>query len=89
MPLFVFLFEAHDSLVVDFYGLVSRSDPGLRISLPPGLLHHCSERMNSGLTECLQNTHKEMLSYTLRIRFRHSLKIPHLYLLAVTAACPL
>lgn len=58
MPLFVFLFEAHDSLVVDFYGLVSRSDPGLRISLPPGLLHHCSERMNSGLTECLQNTQK-------------------------------
>lgn len=35
--------------MVHFYGLVSCSDPGLRISLSPGLLHHCSKAMNSDL----------------------------------------
>lgn len=38
--------EARDSLMVDFNGLVSCSDPSLRISLPPGFLHHCRETIN-------------------------------------------
>lgn len=37
--------------MVHFYCLVSCSDPGLRISLSPGLLHHCNEMMNPSLLQ--------------------------------------
>lgn len=38
----------YNSLMINFYGLICSSDPGLRISFSPCLLHYCKKKVDSG-----------------------------------------